>query len=194
MFWVSSEVEFDGVLPYLWRKYDNSMPFHERVDTVLDWFAYDDIDLGLIYFNQPDKAGHKYGPRSPEVAQQVRVVDEVLGYLVDGVRSRGLDSTLNVIVVSDHGMTNISLDRMIEIPRHADWSLVEQFVEVGAICHLFCKQGQLDVVYEQLARVHPNMTVYRRDDVPVHWHYSRNRRIGDLLLVMDEGWSCTEVS
>ena len=142
---------FGGVLPYLWRRYDTSMPFDDRVDTVLDWFRYDDIDLGLVYFHQPDKAGHKYGPRSPEVAEQVRIVDGVLGRLMAGIRSRDLQSRLNVIVVSDHGLTDVSLRRTLQIPDYVDWRLVDKFVEVGAICHVFCKPDRLDAARRQLA-------------------------------------------
>ena len=193
MYWAGTEVSFNGVMPDFWKKYDTSVPFEERVDTVLDWFRNEDIDLGMVYFHQPDKAGHKYGPRSTQVAEQVQIIDDVMGYLMRGIDNRDLQSTLNVIVVSDHGVTNMSLDRMVDIRLLVNWGLVEKFVEVGAICHVFVKEGELEVVYAALHGVHEHMAAYKRAEVPDHWHYSNNRRIGDILLVMDEGWSCTEV-
>src|SRR5207245_2258863 len=61
-----------------------------------------------IYFADPDSMGHAFGPRSTPVRKAVAKTDEEIGKLVAGLRERGmLESTL-LVVVSDHGMTELN--------------------------------------------------------------------------------------
>lgn len=48
--------------------------------------------------------------------------------------------------------------------------------------------GKFDDVYEALAHAHPNMTVYRKEDIPERWHYKYNSRIQPIIAVADKGW------
>ena len=56
-----------------------------------------------IYIEMVDWAGHDKGPASQEVNDALVRADEVLGYLMEGLRSRKLEDCVNVIVVADHG-------------------------------------------------------------------------------------------
>ena len=40
----------------------------------------------------------------------------------------------------------------------------------------------------QKLRAIPHASVYRRDDIPERWHFKRNRRVPDLLVVPDIGY------
>lgn len=48
--------------------------------------------------------------------------------------------------------------------------------------------GKFDEVYEALARAHPNLTVYKKEEIPERWHYRYNSRIQPIIAVADEGW------
>lgn len=48
--------------------------------------------------------------------------------------------------------------------------------------------GRFDEVYEALAHAHPNLTVYKKEEIPDRWHYKHNSRIQPILAVADEGW------
>ncbi|MDQ3770740.1 MAG: alkaline phosphatase family protein [Actinomycetota bacterium] len=68
-------------------------------------FGSDDVpDLLYVNFKQPDDAGHKWGPDSPEVGQVLRAQDRALRELV-----RTLDASVGrrswvLMVTADHGM------------------------------------------------------------------------------------------
>ena len=48
--------------------YNASVPMRERIDTVVSWFQRNPaLNLGLLYYHEPDHTGHSYGPDSPEV-------------------------------------------------------------------------------------------------------------------------------
>ena len=48
--------------------------------------------------------------------------------------------------------------------------------------------GKFDEVYEALAHAHPNLTVYKKEEIPERWHYRYNSRIQPIIAVADNGW------
>ena len=72
-FWPGSEVKIRGYRPSVYKTYNRSVPFAERVETAIRWFSEDNKDFVAMYFHEPDYAGHIYGPDSPELAGKVCV-------------------------------------------------------------------------------------------------------------------------
>ena len=64
--------------------------------------------LSLIWFRTPDNVEHGYGPGSPNARAGLRSQDARLGELMAALKAQGLDSTTNVIVVSDHAHSSVS--------------------------------------------------------------------------------------
>ncbi|VDK74835.1 unnamed protein product [Litomosoides sigmodontis] len=104
-FWPGSEAA--GNLPNYWMKYDSSVAFTYRVDTIINWLKLpDDERPSLIhaYFEEPDAAGHKFGPHSQEVRTTMITMDGIINYLVRRLLEEDLMSCVNLILISDHGM------------------------------------------------------------------------------------------
>ena len=57
--------------------------------------------LVCLYFNEPDNAGHVFGPNSNEVNEQIKESDNVLGYLLRSLTKLDIYNKTNVIIVSD---------------------------------------------------------------------------------------------
>lgn len=49
-------------------------------------------------------------------------------------------------------------------------------------------EGKLDEVYEALNHAHPNMTVYKKEQIPERLRYKHNSKIQPILAVADKGW------
>jgi predicted AlkP superfamily pyrophosphatase or phosphodiesterase len=62
--------------------------------------------MSFLYFSQPDSSGHGFGPDSAEYSAKIIEVDTVLGRLFNGLASLSLTDKMNVVVLSDHGMTS----------------------------------------------------------------------------------------
>ena len=109
MMWPGNTVRLHGEVPYYSVEFNNSISNRSRIDTVVNWFATEDnpINLGLLYFNEPDHTGHISGPNSPNMMSMIEELDGHLGYLLDSFRERHLLDDINIIVTSDHGMTEI---------------------------------------------------------------------------------------
>jgi len=111
MFWPGSEAAIQGQHPLDWRIYDESVSANARVDQVLAWLDRPERtrpQFITLYFEQVDEAGHKSGPDSAESRAARKEVDDALARLLAGLEQRGLRDGINLVVVSDHGMANIT--------------------------------------------------------------------------------------
>src|SRR5262245_49259522 len=115
-FWPGSEAPIGGTHPDYWMPYNDRQPNEERVDQVLKWL---DLPPGerpwllTLYFNDVDSAGHLYGPNSPQVQSAVQKLDGMLGRLRRGLEDRRIANDVNIVVTSDHGMSETSRRRVI---------------------------------------------------------------------------------
>jgi len=198
MFWLGSEAEIKGKRPTHWMPYEHNKPHAERVDQILEWLALPEAErprLLTIYFSDVDSAGHRYGPETPEVGNAVKKVDDSLADLRAGIEKLGLTERVNLVVVSDHGMTKIDPEFMVYLDDYV--SLENLFIppfdsksgpHSDPFVHIFVKDGaNIDDVYNKLKGAHKGMQVYKREDIPANWHLSNEDRTGDIFVVADEG-------
>ena len=50
-----------------------------------------------------DHAGHDEGPYGPTVDEELKVADDTVGFLMEGLKVRGLENCVNMIILADHG-------------------------------------------------------------------------------------------
>ncbi len=198
MFWLGSEAKIAGKRPTHWFPYEHNKPKSERIAQVLDWLAMPEETrprLITLYFHDVDSAEHRYGVETPEEAAAIADVDRHVGDLVAGIRELGLESRVNLIIVSDHGMTEIKKDALVFLDDYInlDEVMVPKFASRDgpsgdSVLHLFVKNGNVDEVYHKLANAHPNLQVYRRGNLPKRWHLNNADRTGDIVAVASPGW------
>ena len=82
-FWPGSEAKIGGYKPSVFKKYNQSVPFAERVETAVSWFKEEGKDFVALYFHEPDSTGHKHGPNSTQVAAKVGLSSQVKSSQVD---------------------------------------------------------------------------------------------------------------
>ncbi|MCU1382405.1 MAG: Phosphodiesterase [Acidobacteria bacterium] len=193
MFWPGSEAPIGGMRPTYWKPFDDTFPTRDRVDAVLGWLALpagERPSFVSLYFEDVDKAGHDFGPGSPELAAAVAHLDEALGALVGGVHRLGLDDRATFVVISDHGMTPTTYDRVIYLDALIDLRTVETF-ETGSSLQIAPRDGDVDGLYRRLHGKHPHLAIYTRADVPARLHFNGNPRIPAIIGVPDAGWSAS---
>ncbi len=195
-FWVGSEAPIGGVMPSISKRYEHDFPFEARVDSVLTWFQLpveQRPQLVLLYFHDPDAVSHSYGPQGAETWKVVGELDQLLGKLIKGLEQLDIYSQLNLIVLSDHGMTATSPERVIDLTAYADLDGIRQEGD-GPFSFLYNgSKKQLIKVYNQLKKA-PHLQVYWKNEIPEHWHYRDNKRIKDMLVVAEDGWSILDIN
>lgn len=191
-FFVGSEADVGGVRPTYCHRFDGRVPNEERVDGVLGWLGLPPRvrpHMITLYFSDVDGAGHDFGPYSEEVEEAVRVVDEALGRLLDGLAELPHGEEVNVIAVSDHGM----LLAAEEDNDFIDLSLFPgvRMVEGGPYASFFVDVDddgdRAARVRDSLQAMMPLNQVFLRTDVPARFHYSANPRIGDIVAIAAPG-------
>ena len=193
MFWPGSEARMAGVRPTYWRPFDDSVPNAARVSQVLQWLKLPDAErpsLITLYFSEVDHAGHRHGPDSPRVLEAARRVDAALGQLVSGIEKLNLLDRTTLVIVSDHGMSQIATNRVIFLDDYLQLSTVEA-IEWSPTLGLLPRSTTVDDIYRALKDRHPALAVYKREDIPSHLHYRRSKRIPPIVGIADEGWTIT---
>ena len=64
-----------------------------------------DADALIVWVTQPDGAAHSDGPGAPSTLEMVRRVDGEIGRLLGELDARGIRSSTNILVTSDHGFS-----------------------------------------------------------------------------------------
>lgn len=188
--WPGSEAPIGGARQTWWQRYDHDLPRDQRVRKILAWLALPpDSAPAFItgYFHELDDAGHNHGPNSREVDVALAQLDSVVGALVDGIARLGLTERVNLIFVSDHGMSATSADRVIVLDELADLRGVE-IVDLNPVAAIAPRPQDVERVYRDLVGSHPHLKVYRKGEMPAAWHFNDHPRVTPIVAVADDGW------
>ncbi|XP_061703053.1 ectonucleotide pyrophosphatase/phosphodiesterase family member 7-like [Syngnathoides biaculeatus] len=181
------------VEPLLYN-YKNETAWRQNSDKVMGWFRDQDLDFVSLYFGEPDGTGHRYGPDSPQRRDMVRQVDRTVGYIRQLAENHGMSHVLNIIITSDHGMTTVYRNGLVEeitlskIPGFSFRDVSFHLVDFGPSGMLLPKPGKLEKVYQALKGAHPHLHVYKKEEMPAHLHFANNQRILPIILLADAGY------
>ena len=128
-----------------------------------------------------------------QVKAAVTEVNEGVGYLIKKLKAANLFTSTNLVIVSDHGMSNIEEKNMIYLWKHLKKKthLYERLISPeGPIVDFVVKPGKADALYNYLKGLIDkgeikNATVYRKSEMPERFHYKNNRRIPEVLIAAD---------
>ncbi|XP_018553454.1 ectonucleotide pyrophosphatase/phosphodiesterase family member 5 [Lates calcarifer] len=189
--WPGSDVRIHGMYPTQFLQYNASISFETRVERIIEWFSAPNeeaVDFGVLYWEEPDESGHNLGPQSPLMDEVIAGIDEKLGFLINELKKAGLYEKVNLIVTSDHGMTQLFTDNIIELDEYVSRDLYT-WVDKSPVVGILPKEGKLEEVYNKLVDANPNMVVYKKEEIPKHFHYQHNNRIMPIIIEAKEGWT-----
>lgn len=195
-FWPGSETPHQGVRPTWYKAFNKKLKAAERVDGLLEWLALPPEQrprFATLYFDIVDDMGHRFGPLAPETAAAVKEADEALARLLAGLERLGLRESANLVIVSDHGMSEISAAQTVFFEDLMDVSQV-RIEATGPYGGVRPKPGvDVDALLAGIrAKAPPQIQVYRREDMPARLHYSQGDSIPPILLLADDHWSVEE--
>nr|KAF6460266.1 ectonucleotide pyrophosphatase/phosphodiesterase 6 [Molossus molossus] len=108
------------------------------------------------------------------------------------IQERELQDKLNVIIFSDHGMTDIFwMDKVIELNKYISLDDLQQVKDRGPVVSLWPAPGKHSEMYTKLRAV-GHMAVYEKEAIPDRFYYKKGKFVAPLTLVADEGWFITE--
>jgi predicted AlkP superfamily pyrophosphatase or phosphodiesterase len=195
-FFVGTGTMIEGRAPTYWREYNGEVPPQMRVDKTLAWF-----DLPVekrptmisMYFSDTDDAGHAFSPDSEELGYAIQNVDGYIGRLMTGLKLRGIDQKVNIIIVSDHGMARVDPKNAVFLDDHFDVNdkkIADPIIWTNEIVQIFPKPGMENKIMDSLKGI-KHTSCWRKKDIPERFHYKDGPRVAPIICSSDEGWATT---
>jgi len=119
----------------------------------------------------------------------VHCMDSLVGVLYNGIKALPYGDKVNLIVLSDHGMTDISADRVVAI---GDYLKPEWYnhIESTSPTNIYSKPEYRDSILTALDGVE-HISVWEKGNVPEEYFYGTSSHEGDIIVAPDLGWQFT---
>lgn len=195
MMFPGSSTPYKELLPTHLRDYTKGANWTDNIETVIGWLTDSERPASFVsmYFDEPDSVAHIHGPFGEATLESVRKVDSAAGYLVKRLRDFDLGSRANIIFVSDHGMAEVKKVTYLSdflgnrtkdlFELHGNSPAWSVFVRPN-------KRNKRTMIFQTLLKEAKknHYRVYKRQDIPPEYHYSKTIRIGDFFILADEGY------
>ena len=186
-FWPESDARINGALPSYFYHYSKYADYQQRIDQIMSWLTLPEAQRPRFiagYFSLVDSVGHNFGPDAAETRDAVKKVDALIGQLYQ--RLSALPISVNLVVVSDHGMTSLdetAAVKLADLPINED-AFVTQVS--GAQLVLYARPDaddtaiadQLDALQSASAGQYRVLNASQR----AARHYRKGPRTGDIVL------------
>ncbi|OWB81818.1 hypothetical protein B5S33_g437 [[Candida] boidinii] len=176
----------------------------ERLKTWLDKDLTERPELMLFYVPNIDSLGHGYGISGDELDEGLTEVDDFLSQVNKELTDRNLHEIVNLVIVSDHGMSPTSNDRLIYLDDLIDIDSKIERIDGAPLYGLRFKDGiSIDDAYNEIvenASKHPlksKFDVYLTEDIPEefnfggHIHNQYSSRIAPVWIFPKIGYVIT---
>lgn len=188
-FWPGSELSAEYRRPNYFEPYEHKRDYGERIKGVMRWLRLPEAErprFVTLYFHETDSKGHKFGPDSPETDAAVVLLDSIVGVLVDSLARLPFADKINVITLSDHGMTAVSRRRTVNLDSilRGEDCVIQNY---GAYSMIQPK-GKTKKIYGKLKESENHFKTYLKEDIPEHYHFSNHPYISDIFLEAEPGW------
>lgn len=197
-FWPGSDVKINDSFPNIYMLYNKSIVYEARVTQLLNWLDLpksERPDFYTLYIEEPDSAGHSYGPLSGGVIKSLQLADRTLGMLMEGLKQRNLHKCVNIIVLSDHGMDKTFCNQMEYMTDYFD--KINFYMYDGPAPRIRARNIPKDFYTFDSEGIVKNLTCRKPDqhfkayltpNLPKRFHYVNNIRIDKVHLMVDRQW------
>lgn len=169
--------------------YVSADTIESRVDATLDVISRPEDFLAYVYFDEIDRAGHRFGWESDSWTQRLEQLDHAIGRLIER-----LPPDVGLVLTADHGMVDVPVSRQILFDDTPD--LVRGVRMIGGeprFRYLYLEDPA--AAEEVAARIRgeqePDAWVFTRKDALEHGLFGATEasvaeRIGDVIIAARE--------
>jgi len=163
--------------------------------------AFDRLDLPekqrpqltVVYFDDIDDAGHRYGTNSDNTNEAIKEIDNSIGIIIDSLTGKNLLERTNIIFISTHGMMNINKERVINIKERINDDNIA-IINQGTYCFLYMNEGMTgrDSLMKHLQGKEEGIKIYDRNSIPGSMNLGNHPYFPDVLIAAESGSILTE--
>ncbi|MFO7525815.1 MAG: ectonucleotide pyrophosphatase/phosphodiesterase [Ignavibacteriaceae bacterium] len=190
-FWPGSELDLEYRRPDYFHYYDHNKPYKDRINGIIEWLKlpYNERPKFItVYFDAADTDGHKFGPDSEGINKTIMKLDSLLGDLLSKLEEINLKDSINIIIVSDHGMNEISDKRIINVDE-----IISTFnyyiIDDGPFMFIYPEANNKHNIYSLLKENENNYKVYLNNELPTHYNLSGSHLLPEIIVISNPGWS-----
>ncbi|MFA5833453.1 MAG: ectonucleotide pyrophosphatase/phosphodiesterase [Bacteroidota bacterium] len=193
-FWPGSELNDSTKRPNYVERYQHTRPYERRLEGVKRWLELpkdERPDFIALYIDATDTQGHWFGPNSMEINRTIAEMDSLIGKLVQYLKQTKRFESTNILIVSDHGMTEIDPQRTIVV---GDYLKEEKYLAEwdGPILLLESLENRNAEIVNTLRRQLKHAQVYLKNEIPDSFHLKKSESVFSILVAADLGWSLTD--
>lgn len=178
---------------------NRTIPWTLRVDTIMSWITNRDTPANLIFFyvEEPDLIAHRYSTQSKRYRSTISRLDDLTRYIHDQLDASNLTDQVNVVYISDHGMTDVVMTNFIDITQ---WLVNGTYTiyQKSPILQIIPTDNSyaLDIIkrLEYGAAENGHFHVYGSWNYPNRWHLENNQRMGPIIVVADVNYAFQDQS
>ncbi|KAF7980584.1 hypothetical protein HWV62_37336, partial [Athelia sp. TMB] len=202
LMWPGPPKTTSGASPTYFVPWKDKVPLKEKHDQLMSWIdlPFDQRpQLLMAYEPSLDQAGHKTGPFSSLVNHTLHTVDVFAKDLHNSLAERNLTDIVDIVFVSDHGMTDMTHLEMIYID---DILGGEAFHSIEHIDGWPCMglrfspssnvTRNVEVLHRAAELGGNKFAVYTHETMPDAYHFVDNERIAPVYLVPKIGYVLTD--
>ena len=168
------------------------MSMDERIIQVLKWVTMEKAPKFIAaYFEELFATALKHGVRSAETEVSVKAIDKLIAKLYKGLEDFKMLEKINVVITSDSAAVDFVKDKNIYLEDYLDERLKNAYdvIDDGPITTILPKVfTDTQILFTKFNGSHPNLNVYKREDLPDSFHFNHANRTMPLILVADNGW------
>ncbi|MCB1692191.1 MAG: alkaline phosphatase family protein [Pseudomonadales bacterium] len=185
-FWVGSETDWHGQgQHYRIAPFDAYRDEADKVAQIIAWIDLPPADRpGLImsYWSGADGTAHIKGPDHPDVNEAIAGQDRNLQTLMQAIDERQLWPSTTLLLVSDHGMTEVN--ESVEIKSAIeDAGLGVRVFGGNAVQHLFIDNADDEPKLMQILDAAPHVRAFEGEAIPAELRFPG--RTGDVVVTTE---------
>lgn len=194
VFWPGSEVQ-KYAADASW-KYDSDVSYERRVNRAVGLLRGTADDLNkpaqfvTLYFKAVDIAGHRFGPYSVEVDAAIERVDAAVALLLRSLEEE--TQAVNIVIVSDHGMTEMSDERTCDLESSIQQGNVQDITTspMGLFLNISTPAEHVYKNIQTYLQQHKECaTAFLKHQLPERWHLKNSLLIPPIITMANLGWT-----
>jgi len=144
----------------------------------------------MIHISEVDRIGHAFGPNSLEMSQTLGQIEMVLD---DFYANAKLIRSINMIILSDHGMSHVEEEKILFIDRILDKKRVKYWICGPSTSIYPFDISDTEQIYFDLKDVIDRkklpIKIWLKEDLPLDFHLGHNHRTAPIMLEAFSGWT-----
>uniref|UniRef100_A0AAQ5XUD2 SMB domain-containing protein n=1 Tax=Amphiprion ocellaris TaxID=80972 RepID=A0AAQ5XUD2_AMPOC len=182
------------------RKQEGTIPLERRILTMLQWLHLPEGERNHLANRSHQMQRLKVYFEAHnclcvfQLNNPLRVIDRIVGQLMDGLKQMKLHRCVNIILVGDHGMEEAHCDRTEFLSNYM--TSVDDIIlipgSLGRIRSRYPNNPKYDpktvVANLTCKKTDQHFKPYLKQHLPKRLHYANNRRIEEIHLLVERKW------